>query len=191
MATEEELWEAVTAIRDVGNDQICLLKCTSAYPSLPENANLRTIPDLRNKFGVVSGLSDHTLGIGVAVASVALGASIIEKHFILSRADGGVDAAFSMEPSEMKDLVDQTRIAAKALGKTSYGIHDSERGSLRFRRSVFVVEDVKRNQPFSEQNLRIIRPGSGLAPKHYEAILGRKAKQDLPKGTPLSWDMVE
>lgn len=190
MATFEEIREAVETVRSVGNHQILLLKCTSSYPSPPSESNLRTIFDLRERLDVLVGLSDHTLGIGTAIASVALGASMIEKHFTLSRADGGVDSAFSAEPDEMKLLAEEARKAYESLGAVYYGPTPTEKASLQFRRSVFVIADIKAGERFTSQNIRVIRPGFGLAPKHYPDLIGRKAKTDLKKGTPLSWECV-
>lgn len=190
LASFEELDEAVRTIRAEGNDQIILLKCTSAYPARPEDANIATIQDLASKFGVLSGLSDHTMGIGIAVASVALGACVVEKHFTLDRSEGGVDSAFSMEPAEMKALVDECLIAQKGIGRISYERSESEKKSLIYRRSIFVVEDIKEGEEFTGANLRIIRPSDGLAPKHLDAVLGKKAKKEIKKGTPLAWDLI-
>ncbi|MCM8774883.1 MAG: pseudaminic acid synthase [Candidatus Omnitrophica bacterium] len=190
MSTLEELTEAVEAIRDTGNDQIVLLKCTSAYPAAPGECHLRTIAHMRESFGLTVGLSDHTLGVGIALAGIALGARVVEKHFTLSRADGGVDSAFSLEPGEMALLVREARKVYDAVGDVHYGPTPQEKKSLQFRRSIYVVEDMQEGETFSQQNLRIIRPGLGLCPKFYEKILGRHAKSALRKGTPLTWDMV-
>lgn len=190
MASVAELEEAVTAIRETGNENIILLKCTSSYPATPENTNIVTIPHLRQLFQCEVGLSDHTLGVGVAVASVALGASVIEKHFTLSRADGGVDAAFSLEPEEWKMLMLETQRAQQSLGKVFYGRTEKEEKSLQFRRSVYVAQDMKAGDVFTSENLRVIRPGGGLAPKYYEMFIGRPIKKAAVKGTPLSWDLL-
>jgi N-acetylneuraminate synthase len=190
MATEEELAETVKAAREAGCKDLVLLKCTSAYPATPKEANLMTIPDIRKKFQVEVGLSDHTMGIGVSIASVALGATVIEKHFTLERADGGVDSAFSMEPAEFKMLVEESKKAWESLGKVSYERSETEKKSLLFRRSLYIAEDVKAGDVLNEKNLRAIRPGLGLAPKYYEGLLGKKVKRDLKKGTPLDWTMV-
>ncbi|MBV5262232.1 pseudaminic acid synthase [Synechococcus moorigangaii CMS01] len=190
MASIAELDETVRTAREAGCQDLILLKCTSTYPASPENTNLLTIPHLRELFDVQVGLSDHTLGIGVAVASVALGATFIEKHFTLSRADGGVDAAFSMEPHEMKQLVEETERAWQALGQVRYGATVAEQKSLVFRRSLYVAENIKAGEILTPQNIRRIRPGYGLAPKYYDLVLGKTAKQDLAKGTPLSWDAL-
>lgn len=190
MATIEEIREAVDSARSAGAGEIILLKCTSTYPASPENTNVATIPDVRDTFGVEVGLSDHTMGIGTAVAAVALGATVVEKHFTLRRADGGVDSAFSMEPAEFKTLVDETFRAWQALGSICYGPTDQEKQSLRFRRSLYVAEDMTAGEEFSRTNLRIVRPGLGLAPKFYSDIIGKKVAQSAKKGTPLTWDLV-
>jgi pseudaminic acid synthase len=187
MATVEEIEEAVNAIRETGNDQLALLKCTSAYPASPEEMNLRTISDMAARFGVPVGLSDHTLGTAVSVAAVTLGACIVEKHITLSRAIPGPDTAFSLEPDEFKEMVDAIRVSEKALGQVNYKVTDKEKASRVFRRSLFVVKDVKAGDIFSEENIRSIRPGYGLPPKHLSAVLGRHAASNLPAGTPLTW----
>jgi len=191
MATENELEEAVNAAREAGCKDIILLKCTTAYPATPENTNLMTIPHLKERFGVEAGLSDHTLGIGAAVAGVALGASVIEKHFTLKRSDGGVDTAFSMEPDEMEMLTKESHRAWQAKGKVFYGVTEGEKSALKFRRSIYVVEDVKEGEHFTSKNLRVIRPADGLPPKHYEDLLNRKAACDIQKGTPMNWSNAE
>jgi len=191
MATEEELRESVAAARESGCRDLVLLKCTSTYPASPESTNIVTIPDLRAKFECLAGLSDHTMGIGVAVASVALGAVLIEKHFTLRRADGGVDSAFSLEPEELRALVTETDRAWQALGHVNYGPTKNEQESLVFRRSLYVVRDLKAGDVLAPDNLRAIRPGYGLPPKYYDALLGRKIVRDAKKGTPVSWDLVE
>jgi len=189
MATLVELDETVCAAREAGCIDLVLLKCTSTYPSTPENTNILTIPHMRERFGVQVGLSDHTMGIGVAVAAVALGATIIEKHFTLRRADGGVDSAFSMEPGELKSLVEETARGRLSLGSVSYGPTEKEKESLQFRRSLYVAEDMRAGEIFTERNLRVIRPGHGLPPKHYDTILGRQVKKNVKKGTPINWEM--
>lgn len=191
MATEDEIAEAVDAARRAGCGDLVLLKCTSTYPATPENTNLATIPAMRERFGCNVGLSDHSMGIGVAVASVALGAVAIEKHFTLARADGGVDAAFSMEPGEMRDLVIETERAWQAIGDVRYGPTDVEKPSIQFRRSLYVAQDMRAGDVLTPQNLRIVRPGHGLAPKHYDEVIGRRVVRSASKGTPLSWDLVE
>ncbi len=190
MASLAELDEAVRAARGAGCRNLVLLKCTSTYPASPENTNILTIPHLRTLFGCEVGLSDHTMGVGVAVAAVALGASVIEKHFTLSRADGGVDSTFSLEPAEMKSLVVETERAWKSLGAVKYGATDAEKKSLVFRRSLYVAEDMKAGDIFTEKNLRIVRPGNGLHPRHYEQMLGKKVARDLRKGTPVDWSVL-
>ena len=190
MASIAELDEAVTAAREAGCKDLVLLKCTSSYPATPENTNILTIPHMRELFNCEMGLSDHTMGVGVSVASVALGATVIEKHFTLCRADGGVDSAFSLEPAEMNALVLETERAWQALGKVSYGPTAVEKKSLVFRRSIYVAEDVKAGEAFTAKNLRIIRPGNGLPPKYLDLLLGKKADRDYPKGTPVTWDFL-
>lgn len=190
MATLAELDEAVRSARDAGCRHMVLLKCTSSYPSTPQFSNLRTIPHLRELFGAEVGLSDHTMGIGAAVAAVALGATVIEKHFTLRRADGGIDSAFSLEPAELKALVLETERAWQALGEVSYGPSEKERGSLRFRRSLYVARDMRAGEAFTAENLRVVRPGFGLPPKYYELLLGRKITRNAPKGTAVTWDLV-
>ena len=191
MTTVAELSDLVRTARENGCTDLTLLKCTSSYPASPEGTNLRTIPHMRELFGCAVGLSDHTLGIGASVASVALGATVIEKHFTLSRAEGGVDAAFSLEPVEMAQLVRECRTAALALGTVSYERAEQEQKSLQFRRSLYIVEDMKAGDVFTEKNLRRIRPGMGLSPKYYDVLLGRCVKCDVKRGTPVSWDIVE
>lgn len=191
MATLAELADLVRTARNHGCDDLTLLKCTSSYPATPKGANLRTIPHMKALFDCEVGLSDHTLGIGAAVASVALGATVIEKHFTLSRADGGVDAAFSLEPEEMAQLVRECRAAFAALGEVRYELAEQEKKSLQFRRSLYVAEDMKAGEVFTEKNLRRIRPGWGLSPKHYDIILGKRVKQNVSRGTALRWDLVE
>ncbi|MGY4110333.1 pseudaminic acid synthase [Aeribacillus sp. SP014] len=188
MATVAELDETVRAAREAGCKDLVLLKCTSTYPASPENTNILTIPHMRELFDCQVGLSDHTMGVGVAVASVALGATVIEKHFTLSRADGGVDSAFSMEPNELKTLVVETERAWQALGEVKYGPTEKEKASLKFRRSIYVAKDIKTGDIFTKENIRVVRPGYGLEPKYYEVLLGRKANKDIKAGTPLNWN---
>jgi len=190
MATVAELDEAVRAAREAGCKNLVLLKCTSTYPATADNTNISTIPHMRELFDVQVGLSDHTMGIGVAVASVALGATVIEKHFTLSRADGGVDSAFSMEPDELAALVVETERAWQAVGKVTYGPTEVEKASLKFRRSIYVAKDMKAGEVFTKDNSKVVRPGHGLAPKHLELLLGKTIKVDAAKGTPLSWDLL-
>ncbi|MGH9668964.1 MAG: pseudaminic acid synthase [Terriglobales bacterium] len=190
MATLEEIEEALAAARNAGAAQIALLKCTSAYPSPPEEMNLRTIPDLAARFQVPVGLSDHTLGISVPAAAVALGACIIEKHFTLSRSVPGPDSSFSLEPGEFAAMVEAVRSAQRAAGAVHYGVSAQEAKSRAFRRSLFVVEDVKAGEKFTEKNVRSIRPANGLHTRHLREVLDRTATRDIARGTPLSWDMV-
>jgi N-acetylneuraminate synthase len=190
MATLAEIDDAVRTLREAGCTQLALLKCTSAYPSLPEDMNLRTIPHLSEAFRVPVGLSDHTLGISVPVAAVALGACIIEKHLTLRRSDGGPDAAFSLEPAEFRSMVDAVRVAEKALGNVSYELSEKEQASRVFRRSLFVVKDMKAGEEFTRENVRSIRPGNGLPVENLDLILGKKAVEGTQRGTPLSWKLV-
>ncbi|MBK8893368.1 MAG: pseudaminic acid synthase [Propionivibrio sp.] len=190
MATVAELDETVRAARGAGCKDLILLKCTSTYPATAENTNILTIPHLRELFGCEVGLSDHTMGLGVSVASVALGATVVEKHFTLNRADGGVDSAFSMEPAEMAQLVVETESAWNALGKVSYGPTDAEKKSIQFRRSLYVVQDLKMGDVFTRENVRAIRPGFGLPTKYLEVLLGKTVKQDVKRGTALTWDLL-
>ena len=190
MATIAEIDETVQAAREGGCEELILLKCTSSYPATPETTNISTIPHMKELFGCEVGLSDHTMGIGVAVASVALGASIIEKHFTLNRADGGVDSVFSLEPDEMAQLVIESKRAMESLGAVSYGPTDAEKKSLILRRSLYIVEDVKAGDVLTRHNLKAIRPGNGLPPKYYDKFLNKKVSRDLQKGTPLSWDFI-
>lgn len=191
MASLEEIREAVDAARGAGAEQLVVLHCVSAYPAPAEEANLRTIADLADRLGVVTGLSDHTMDTTVATLSVAMGACLIEKHVTLARSDGGVDSAFSLEPDELTRLVRDTRMAHAALGAPAYRPTKSEEAGLKFRRSLYVVADVPAGAPLTEQNVRSIRPSLGLAPKHFETVLGRRATRDLTRGEPLSADMVE
>jgi pseudaminic acid synthase len=191
MSTVEEIEEAVQTARRAGATQIALLKCTSSYPAPAEEMNVRTIPELARRFGVPAGLSDHTMGIAVPVAAVALGACIIEKHLTLSRSEPGPDSAFSLEPEEFKAMVDAVRVAEKALGEIHFGISAKEASSRVFRRSLFVVQDVKRGDQFTAENVRSIRPGQGLHTRHLTELMGRHAACDIERGTPLSWDLVK
>jgi pseudaminic acid synthase len=190
MATLAEIEEAVKAARTAGCRDLVLLKCTSTYPATPANSNVATIPDLRARFDCEVGLSDHTMGIGASVAAVAQGATVIEKHFTLRRADGGVDSTFSLEPEEMRTLVVETERAWQSLGEVRYGPSEAERASLIFRRSIYVAKDLKAGEVLTEENLRCVRPGLGLPPKHYEEILGRKVKREVKRGTPMSWELL-
>jgi N-acetylneuraminate synthase len=188
MASLAEIDEAVRTAREAGASQIALLKCTSAYPASPAEMNLRTIPHLAAAFGVPAGLSDHTLGIAVPVAAVALGACIVEKHLTLSRSIPGPDSAFSLEPQEFKDMVQAIRVAEQALGEVRYEVTEREAASRVFRRSLFAVQDIQAGELFTEENVRSIRPGNGLHPRYREKILGRRASQDINRGTPLAWE---
>ena len=190
MATVAELDETVRTAREAGCQDLVLLKCTSTYPASAENTNILTIPHMRELFGCEVGLSDHTMGVGVSVASVALGATVIEKHFTLNRADGGVDSTFSMEPDEMAQLVLETERAWQALGHVGYGPTDAEKKSIQFRRSLYVVQDMKAGDVLTRENLRAIRPGLGLPPKYFEQVLGKAVKQDIQRGTALEWGLI-
>jgi N-acetylneuraminate synthase len=191
MANLDEIGAAVRTARDKGCHGLVLLHCVSSYPAPDEHSNVRTVADLAERFGVVSGLSDHTSGSAVSVASIALGGSLIEKHFTLARADGGPDAAFSLEPEEFRTLVQDCKRAWRALGKVTYDLQGCEAGNIAFRRSIYVVQDVAAGEPLTRENVRSIRPGYGLAPKHLPEILGRRAARDLKRGEPLSFDAVE
>jgi N-acetylneuraminate synthase len=190
LATVAEIDEAVRTARDAGCRDLALLKCTSTYPATPENSNIITLPHMRKLFDCEVGLSDHTMGVGVAVAAVSHGATVIEKHFTIRRADGGVDSAFSMEPEEMQSLVVETERAWQSLGGVQYGPTEAERESLVFRRSLYVAEDMKAGDVFTRENLRCVRPGLGLAPKYYEVLLGKRVNRDVKKGTAVDWKMV-
>jgi N-acetylneuraminate synthase len=190
MATLAELDETVRTIRETGNDQFVLLKCTSTYPATPENSNLLTIPHMRELFQCEVGLSDHTMGVGVSVAAVAQGASVIEKHFTLNRADGGVDSTFSLEPEEMRHLVIETERAWQSLGGIQYGPTEAEKPSMKFRRSLYIAEDMKAGDILTPKNLRSVRPGMGLQPKYYEKLLGKRVTRDLKKGEAVNWSMT-
>ena len=190
ISTLADIEIAVKTLRENGNKDLILLKCTSTYPATPENTNIITIPHMASLFDCTVGLSDHTMGFGTAVAAVALGARVIEKHFTLDRSEGGVDAAFSMEPSEFKILVEETERAFLSLGKVAYGILKDEEKSLGFKRSVYVVTDMEAGEEFNETNIRIIRPGHGLAPKFFEMLLGKKINKSVKKGTALTFDLI-
>jgi pseudaminic acid synthase len=191
MATVSEIGEAVTAARESGCQDLVLLKCTSTYPATPEESNILTIPHMRALFGCEVGLSDHTMGLGVSVAAVAQGATVIEKHFTLSRADGGVDSTFSLEPHELESLVIETERGWQSMGGVTYGGTENEEKSKVFRRSLYVAEDMEAGDLFTEKNLRIVRPGRGLPPKYYDIFLGRKVGRRVKMGTALSWDLME
>ena len=190
MATLSELDQAVETIRSGGCDEFALLKCTSTYPANPKNSNVRTVSHLREMFKCEVGLSDHTLGIGAAIAAVACGATIIEKHFTLRRADGGVDSSFSLEPDEMQSLIVEASLAWEALGEISYGPTSEEEKSTMFKRSLYIAEDIEEGDLFTSRNLRSIRPGLGLPPRYIEILIGRRAKNSLKAGTPVTWDLV-
>ena len=190
VASLSDIEEAVDACKRMGNNQIVLLKCTSSYPAKMEDANLMTIPNMRETFNVEVGLSDHTLGITVPIVAVTLGARVIEKHFILDKSIGGPDASFSLEPQEFKQMVDAVRDAEKALGKVDYSMTDNKLNSRLLGRSLFTVEDIKKGEIITDKNVRSIRPGYGLSPKHFQEILGKKTQENLPKGTPLKWKHI-
>ncbi len=190
MGTLGEIEDAVNTIKSMGNKDLCLLKCSSAYPAIPDDMNLMIMKNLKDTFGVNVGLSDHSLGSIAAVTAVAMGAKVIEKHFCLSRDIENPDASFSMEPQEFKNMVQDIRAAERAIGEVSYRLSDRENESRIFRRSIFVVKDIKKGDKFTEENIRIIRPGNGLKPKYYDDILGKTAYCDINRGTPLSWDKV-
>lgn len=191
MASIAELDDTVKAAREAGCKDLILLKCTSTYPATPSNTNILTIPHMRELFGCEIGLSDHTMGVGVSVASVALGATVIEKHFTLNRADGGVDSSFSMEPAEMAQLVIETERAWQAMGQISYGATEAEKKSLVFRRSLYIVKDMKAGDLLTSDNVRAIRPGFGLATKYLDIVLGKSVNQDINRGTALNWALFE
>jgi len=190
VSTLSDISESVNVLRENGVKDLILLKCTSTYPSTPENTNLLTIPHMSELFGCPVGLSDHTMGIGVAIASVALGARVIEKHFTLSRAEGGVDSAFSMEPHELRSLVVESERAFSSLGNVTYGIQKTEEKSKLFKRSIYAVKNISQGEMITKDNIRILRPGIGLAPKHFEKILGKLSTCEIKAGSPLNWDMI-
>ncbi len=191
MASEEEIEAAVQTARAHGASEIVLLKCTSTYPASPDESNIATIADMRERFATETGISDHTAGVGVSVAAVAFGATVIEKHFTLRRADGGVDSAFSIEPAELGALVTESERAWRARGRVRYGPAEAEKASLRFRRSLYVAKDMRAGEVFTKENLRIVRPGFGLPPAEFEHVLGCAVVADTKKGTPVTWDLVE
>lgn len=190
MASVREIADAVQAARSTGNEQIVVLACTANYPADPSESNLRGIPVMGDAFGTLVGYSDHTMGIGAAITAVALGACVVEKHVTLSRADGGVDSAFSSEPDELRMLVEQSTVGWQCLGRPRIGARQQEREGLRFRRSLYVVQDVRAGDPVTAQNVRSIRPANGLAPDEFDRVKGRTFLHDAPKGTPLSWDLI-
>ena len=191
MASLTEIEQAVNCAKQSGCNDIILLKCTSTYPASPENTNLNTIPNMRSAFSLQVGLSDHTAGIGASVAAVALGATVVEKHFVLDRSAGGVDAEFSLEPHELKSLVVESERAWQALGEIRYGGSEAEEKSKQYRRSIYIAEDVKAGECLSTANTKIVRPAFGLAPRHWDKVIGRKVKSDLPKGTALTWEHLD
>lgn len=190
MATISELDEAVRAAREAGCRDLILLKCTSNYPATPENSNVLTIPHMRDLFSCEVGLSDHTMGFGAAIAAVAHGATVIEKHFTLKRADGGADSAFSMEPDEFRSLVVETERAWQSLGGVRYGPTEAEAKTVLRRRSLYITEDLRAGDVLTHQNLRCVRPGLGLPPKYYDLMLGKQVKKNIIRGTPLNWDLI-
>ena len=191
MATISDIEEAVKTARNAGCKDLILLKCTSTYPALPTNTNVLTIPHLKQMFDCQIGLSDHTMGVGVSVAAVAHGATVIEKHFTLNRSDGGVDSTFSLEPDELKSLVVETERAWLSLGQVSYGPTEAELKSLMFRRSVYFAEDIQAGEVLTAKNLRVVRPGFGLHPRFYQSLLGKRARNNIEKGTPVVWELIE
>jgi len=190
MGMFQEIEEAVNTVKSQGNNDLVLLKCSSAYPVIPSDMNLATMKNLSEKFGVPVGLSDHSMGSVAAVTAVALGAKVIEKHFCISREIKNPDSTFSMEPHEFKQMVEDIRSAERAIGKISYGPSEMEKPMTTFRKSIWIAEDIKKGEIFNEQNIRVVRPGQGLEPKHYEEIIGRQSAGDFEKGTPLKWDMI-
>tara|TARA_Y100000590_G_scaffold467135_1_gene644941 strand:- start:528 stop:1571 length:1044 start_codon:yes stop_codon:yes gene_type:complete len=191
LASKEEIEDTVKTLKESGCNQFALLKCTSAYPASPENSNVLTIPDLRKNFNCEVGLSDHTTGIGAALAAISHGATIVEKHFTLDRNDGGVDSSFSIEPKELKILVLESLRTWQSLGKVHYGPTESEKDSIKFRRSIYVVKNIEKGEKLTAKNIRIIRPGKGLHPKHYEKLIGKQIKINVKEGTALTWEMLE
>lgn len=191
MATFEEIKDAVNAVQEHGVKDLCLLRCSSAYPAVADDMNLRTMVDMKEKFGIEVGLSDHSMGSIAAVTAVGMGAKVIEKHFCLSRKIDTADSSFSMEPEEFRKMVDDIRIAEKAIGKVSYSLSEKEEENRIFRKSIFVVNDIKKGQVFDKSNIRVIRPGYGMLPKHYEEVLGKMASADIKRGTPLKEDMIK
>ena len=189
-STVGDIDESIRILRKAGCSELIILKCTSTYPATPENTNILTIPHMRDLYNCPIGLSDHSMGIGVSVAAVALGAVLIEKHFTLARTDGGVDSAFSMEPDELKSLVIETERAWQALGHIQYDVQKGEETSAYYKRSIYISKDVKEGEVFSHENLRIIRPGDGLEPKFFDLLIGKKASQNLKAGTPLNWESL-
>lgn len=190
LASLSELNDTIELLRDEGCENFALLKCTSSYPASPNDSNILSIPHMKNLFNCEIGLSDHTMGIGVAIGAIAHGATIIEKHFTLSRKDGGVDSDFSLEPQELKSLVEESKRVWQSLGSVKYGATKTEENSIIFRRSLYIAEDVKKGDTLNKRNLRIVRPGKGLPPKYFNVLVGKKVKRDLKKGTPVNWEIV-
>jgi len=191
MASQEEITELITTIHDVGNNQIILLKCTSNYPADASDSHLATIKHMRDSYNCLVGLSDHSNGISVSLAAVALGACLIEKHFVLDRQAGGVDAEFSLEPDELHDLVTESKKVYRAIGHVQYGGSENEQQSKKYRRSIYCYKKIQKGEILSEDNIRIIRPGFGLEPKYYTKLLGKKALQNIPRGKAIHWDLIE
>lgn len=191
VSTLNDIEESIAVLKNAGCKNIILLKCTSTYPATPENSNLNTIPDMIDKYKCLIGLSDHTMGIGASITAIALGASVIEKHFTLRRADGGVDSTFSLEPEELKSLVIESERAFLSLGKIFYGIQPSEEKNLLFKRSIYVSKNIKKGEIFTKENLRIIRPSNGLPPKYWDYVIGKKSLVDLNEGQPLQLNIIE
>jgi len=190
MANIAELYETLSVVQKAGCKNIILLKCTSSYPAAPLNTNILTIPHMKQLFKCEVGLSDHTLGIGVSVASVALGATVIEKHFTLNREDGGVDAAFSLEPAEMLKLIQESKRAWQSLGEVYYGVSNGESNSIKFRRSIYIIENLKKGDLLTNDNMKILRPGYGLPPKYFDRLIGKKINTNLNRGAALSWEYI-
>ena len=189
-ASLAQIDEAVSTLREAGCSKLVLLKCTSSYPASPETTNLRTIPHMGEIFKCPVGLSDHTMGIGAAIASIALGAMVVEKHFTLRRADGGVDSAFSIEPHELEMLVTEAERAYLALGEVKYGLSSEEVKTVEFKRSLYAGKDIQKGENFTSENVRVIRPGHGLAPRYYDLVMTRTAREDIKAGTPLNWELL-
>jgi len=191
MASEEEIKLAIDTLKKAGSKEIVILHCISSYPAEPEEMNLATIYDIVDKYKLISGLSDHSLGIVAPVVAVALGAKVIEKHLTIKRSYGGPDAAFSLEPTEFKEMVKSIRVAEKAIGKPTYGVGKKEKNSIVFRKSLFFVKDIKKGEKITNKNVRSIRPGHGLAPRYYDKVMGKITTKDIERGTPLSWEIIE
>ena len=190
IATLPEIYEAIKVCEPLGKENIALLKCTSAYPAPYEEVNLLTIPNINDTFGTIVGLSDHTLGISIPIAAITLGAKIVEKHFILDKSIKGPDSEFSIDPNEFKQMVDSIRQVEKALGSVTYDLTDKVKKNRIFKRSLFIIKDIKKGNTFTRNNIRSIRPGYGISPKYIDSVLGKKAKKNINKGTPLTWDFI-